>query len=168
MRLLGLIGHPARLHDSLRPHLLERHSAPTIALIGGVIAVLSSVLVSHFCIWVTGFQPSSWLFITTMMILCPALIAQPMIYFYAKALHEVARQRRALQEANTKLEAALGEVRELSGLLPICAWCDKVRDDEGYWNRVDAFLKKHTRAQITHSICPACRSQQFASLIPKN
>lgn len=104
--------------------------------------MLSLVLVSHFCIWVTGFQPSSWLFITTMMILCPALIAPPMIYFYAKALHEVARQRRALQEANTKLEAALGEVRELSGLLPICAWCDKVRDDEGYWNRVDAFLKK--------------------------
>ncbi len=133
-----------------------------------MLAVIGSVLVSHFCIWVTAFQPSSWLFITTMMILCPALIAPPMFYFYGSALHEVARQRKALRESNRKLEEALGEVRELRGLLPICAWCHNVRDDAGYWNRVDSFLEKHTRAQITHSICPACQSREFPGHLPKD
>jgi hypothetical protein len=103
-----------------------------------------------------------------MMILCPALIAPPMIYFYAKALHEVARQRKALLESNAKLEETLGEVRELRGLLPVCAWCHKVRDDEGYWNRVDSFLEKHTRAQVTHGICPACQSREFPAYVPKS
>lgn len=151
----------------MRPPLLERHSAPSIAVAGGGIAVVASVVVSYFCIWVTGFQPSNWPFIITVTILCPALIAPPMVYIYAKALHEVARQRKALLESNAKLEEALGEVRELRGLLPVCAWCHKVRDDEGYWNRVDSFLKKHTRAQITHSICPTCQSQEFPAHIPK-
>ena len=133
----------------------------TLAIAGGVIAVVASVLVSNFAIWITGFQPSNWLFITAMMILCPAVIAPPMFYYYGDALHEIARQRAALSESNTKLEQALGEVRELRGLLPVCAWCHKVRDDEGYWNRVDMFLEQHTRVQITHSICPDCQSREF-------
>lgn len=133
----------------------------TLAIAGGVFAVVASLLVSNFCIWITGFQPSSWLFITTMTVLCPAVIAPPMCYYYGSALHEIARQRKALRESHTTLEQALSEVRELRGLLPVCAWCHKVRDDEGYWNRVDSFLERHTRAQVTHSICPECQSREF-------
>lgn len=126
-------------------------------------AVVGSVVVSHAAIAITGFKPSSWPFITAMMILCPALIAPPMFYFYARAVQEIARQRGALAQANAELEKALGEVRELRGLLPVCAWCNKVRDDQGYWNRVDFFLERNTRAEVTHSICPDCQSRELTA-----
>ena len=47
-------------------------------------------------------------------------------------------------------------MKELSGLLPICAWCKKVRDDRSYWSSVDAYLTRHLDVQITHGICPEC------------
>lgn len=151
----------------MRPSLLERSSPFSTALTGGLLAVVGSVVVSHLCIWATGFQPSSWPFITTMMILCPAVIAPPMFYYYGSALHEIARQRRELGDAHARLEAAFREVRELRGLIPVCAWCHKVRDDEGYWNRVDSFLEQHTRVQVTHSICPDCQSREISAFTKK-
>ena len=59
-----------------------------------------------------------------------------------------------LRKVGMKLRQVLSEVKELSGLLPICAWCKKVRDDESYWSSVDAFLTRCLDARITHSICP--------------
>lgn len=65
---------------------------------------------------------------------------------------------------NAALETALGQVRTLSGLLPICAWCSRIRDDEGYWNRVDDYLTSHSDATITHSICAECAGLETAEL----
>lgn len=62
----------------------------------------------------------------------------------------------ALQEANAKLEQALSEVRTLSGLLPICASCKKIRDDQGYWQQLEVYLGRHSDAQFSHGICPEC------------
>jgi hypothetical protein len=70
-------------------------------------------------------------------------------------LFEIIRQRdRALRE----LQEALSQVRTLEGLLPICAWCKKIRDDqdEGRWMAVEQYVAKHTSAQFTHGICPSC------------
>lgn len=67
------------------------------------------------------------------------------------------RQASLIQE----LQHTLAEVRELKGMLPICAWCKKVRDDEGYWLQVDTYLHDHTKATLTHGICPECRAKQF-------
>jgi hypothetical protein len=55
-----------------------------------------------------------------------------------------------------KLQAALAEVRTLQGFLPICSYCKRIRDDENYWQAVDAYLAKHTNAQFSHGICPSC------------
>ena len=60
-----------------------------------------------------------------------------------------------------ELQQSLAEVRELKGLLPICAWCKKVRDDEGYWLHVDTYLSSHTKATLTHGICRECRVKEF-------
>lgn len=54
------------------------------------------------------------------------------------------------------LRRALVEVKRLSGLLPICAGCKKVRDDHGYWNEVEQYIAANSDAQFTHSLCPAC------------
>ena len=69
-------------------------------------------------------------------------------------------ERRAASEAQARLIRALEErieqVRTLTGLLPICAWCKSIRDDEGYWHEVDAYLAKRTAMEFTHGACPSC------------
>ena len=55
-----------------------------------------------------------------------------------------------------KLTQALAEVRSLEGLLPICAQCKKIRDDQGYWNHLESYLSAHTDATFTHGVCPDC------------
>jgi len=54
------------------------------------------------------------------------------------------------------LQTALRQIKTLSGLLPICAWCKKIRDDEGYWKMIDVYVSEHSDAQFTHGICPDC------------
>src|SRR5262245_12642123 len=54
------------------------------------------------------------------------------------------------------LEAALAHVKLLSGLLPICAGCKNIRDEEGYWHQVEAYIRDHSEADFSHSVCPRC------------
>lgn len=56
----------------------------------------------------------------------------------------------------TELQEALEHIRTLRGIVPICANCKKIRDDEGYWHRVEAYVSEHTEAQFSHGICPEC------------
>lgn len=63
------------------------------------------------------------------------------------------------QNSNTELKKALAEVKQLSGLLPICAWCKKIRNDDGYWQAVDTYLREHAKVEFTHGICPECSSK---------
>jgi hypothetical protein len=61
-----------------------------------------------------------------------------------------------------ELQSALKHVKLLSGLLPICSWCKKVRDDQGYWSAIEQYLKLHSEAEFTHGICPDCKEKYFA------
>lgn len=63
-----------------------------------------------------------------------------------------------------KLQTALSEVETLRGLLPICACCKKIRDDQGYWNHIEAYLRKHTNTEFTHTLCPECVKQYYPEL----
>ncbi len=63
-----------------------------------------------------------------------------------------------------ELKEALANVKRLSGLLPICAACKKVRDDQGYWSQVEVYIHEHSEAAFTHSICPDC----FTKLYPEH
>jgi PAS domain S-box-containing protein len=55
-----------------------------------------------------------------------------------------------------ELQAALAHVRTLRGLIPICAWCKKIRNDRGYWEQLELYLKNHSEAEFTHGMCPDC------------
>ena len=55
------------------------------------------------------------------------------------------------------LQKALEDVKLLSGLLPICMWCKKIRDDQGYWNAIEHYLGQHSEAEFAHGICPDCK-----------
>jgi hypothetical protein len=52
-------------------------------------------------------------------------------------------------------------VKQLSGLLPICATCKKIRDDGGYWNQLEQYISDHTDVGFSHGICPECMETQF-------
>ncbi|MDA8141405.1 MAG: hypothetical protein M0036_22410 [Desulfobacteraceae bacterium] len=61
-----------------------------------------------------------------------------------------------------ELKEALSKVKTLSGLLPICASCKKIRDDKGYWNQLESYITHHTDAAFTHGICPECTKKTLA------
>jgi hypothetical protein len=63
-----------------------------------------------------------------------------------------------------ELQAALTQVRALRGLIPICAWCKKIRNDHGYWEQLELYLKNHSEADFTHGMCPDCARKQTAAL----
>jgi DNA-binding response OmpR family regulator len=69
---------------------------------------------------------------------------------------ELQHKNNQLQEQNAQLHAALNNVKTLSGLLPICANCKKIRDDAGYWHQVESYIRTHTDATFSHGICPDC------------
>ena len=58
-----------------------------------------------------------------------------------------------------ELELALANVKLLQGLLPICCYCKRIRDDQNYWQQVDTYVSDHSEAQFTHGICPECRDK---------
>ncbi len=60
-----------------------------------------------------------------------------------------------------ELQEALGNVKTLGGMLPICANCKKIRDDKGYWDQVEKYISKHTDAKFTHGICPDCGTKML-------
>lgn len=62
-----------------------------------------------------------------------------------------------------KLKIALEEVKKLSGLLPICSSCKKIRDDKGYWNQIEEYIQKHSEATFTHSICSECSDKLYGN-----
>ena len=70
----------------------------------------------------------------------------------------------ALKEEHNKLLEALKEIKVLSGLLPICAACKKIRDDTGYWNQIESYINKHSEAEFSHSICPDCAKNLYPNL----
>jgi len=81
----------------------------------------------------------------------------------SQCMQALSRQAMALLESrrvSARLAAALEHVKTLHGLLPICAWCKRIRDDQGYWSQVEAYIHTHSDADFTHGICPECLERQ--------
>jgi PAS domain S-box-containing protein len=77
------------------------------------------------------------------------------------------REEEKKEKLIVELQNALAEIKTLRGILPICSYCKKIRDDGGYWNQVDAYIKKYTEAEFSHGICPKCAKKYFAELFEK-
>lgn len=65
-----------------------------------------------------------------------------------------------LRQSNADLRTALDNVHQLSSMLPLCAWCKNVRDDDGYWRRIEEYLSEH-QVNVTHGMCESCAAQHF-------
>lgn len=87
-----------------------------------------------------------------------SLVLVSLVLLYAR--YRLQRQSEARLRAQAEaLAEALARVQTLRGLLPICAWCKKIRDDNGYWTQVEAYVSTHSQAEFTHSICPSCSDE---------
>jgi hypothetical protein len=75
---------------------------------------------------------------------------------------KIAEERR--EAALRERERALEDVRILRGFLPICASCKKIRDDQGYWTQIEGYIRDHSEADFTNSICPECSKRLYPSL----
>ncbi len=73
-------------------------------------------------------------------------------------LHAIMQERSDLIE---ELQKTLGEVKELRGILPICSSCKRIRTDEGYWQNVDEYISRHTKAEFSHGICRDCAMRLY-------
>ncbi len=74
-------------------------------------------------------------------------------------VHDITERKKAEDERDkliNELKDALAKVKTLSGLIPICCYCQKIRDDKGYWNQVADYISKHSEAKFTHGFCPEC------------
>ena len=95
----------------------------------------------------------------------PVTDASGAITHFIAIKHDVTARREADAERERmlgELRAAADNIRTLSGLLPICSWCKKIRDDSGYWNLIEAYISKHTDTQFTHGVCPECFEKHYA------
>jgi PAS domain S-box-containing protein len=85
----------------------------------------------------------------------------------ARDITERKKLEKEREQLITNLQNALAEVKTLSGLLPICSSCKKIRDDKGYWGEVESYLMKHTDATFTHGLCPECTKKYFPEIYKK-
>lgn len=82
---------------------------------------------------------------------------------------EKERERLLIEQKRliTELNEALDKVKTLSGFIPICAACKKIRNDKGYWEQVEDYIREHSEAEFTHSMCPECAEKFYPELYKK-
>jgi len=85
------------------------------------------------------------------------------IYAIRRA-QELRKSQKILIDANTDLLGAMSEIKKLKGILPICASCKKIRDDKGYWQQVELYIRDHSDAEFSHGICPDCARELYPDI----
>ena len=86
---------------------------------------------------------------------------QKLIFCICRDITENKRNAKEREALIKKLQDALAEIKTLRGILPLCSYCNKIRDDKGYWEQVDIYIRKYSEADISHSICPECLKKHF-------
>jgi len=84
---------------------------------------------------------------------------------------DISRRKRIEAEREEligELQAALEKVKQLSGLLPICASCKNIRDDNGYWNQIESYIRDHSEADFSHGLCPDCAKRLYPEVFKSN
>lgn len=87
------------------------------------------------------------------------------VYTYRRSIAEmvgkISTQQEKLEKQNQDLIEAAKNIKQLSGLIPICSSCKKIRDDQGFWNQLELYIEEHSDANFTHGICPSCAEELF-------
>jgi PAS domain S-box-containing protein len=89
--------------------------------------------------------------------------------FIEGVIYDVSDRKKIEEEKGLviqELQKALSKVKQLSGFLPICSSCKKIRDDKGYWNQIESYIRDHSEANFSHSICPICAEKLYPEINP--
>jgi PAS domain S-box-containing protein len=89
------------------------------------------------------------------------------ILLSARSIAERKRSQQEREKLIQELQEAFAKIKVLSGFIPICASCKKIRDDQGYWNQLEAYIQSHTEAQFSHGICPDCATALYSDYLTK-
>jgi len=119
-----------------------------------LLIIVGSIFVAELAImlFIYAFPKMSWamespltntIFDATLLV----IILSPILYYFLF---------RPLIRLVNDLESAITKIETLSGLIPICSYCKKIRDDKGYWNKIETYISSHSKAEFTHGICPEC------------
>jgi K+-sensing histidine kinase KdpD len=130
-------------------------SSYLISILSLIIWFLSDIFSSHpyssvfFAIWNTAIRLLSFLIVA----------------YTTSKLRFLLTEERKLSK---NLKDALAQIKTLSGLIPICASCKKIRDDQGYWNRLETYIQDHSEAEFSHGICPDCMKKLYGDFLEKD
>lgn len=108
-----------------------------------------------------GWQLRPQVFMSSVIAVVIGLSFAMLTFILLRRSEEIQIKSRALEVSNRELQRSLEEVKRLSGLLPICSNCKKIRDDQGYWQQIEAYIREHSEAEFTHSICPECKQELY-------
>lgn len=86
---------------------------------------------------------------------------------YGVDITERKRQEQEKERLILELRKTIDDVKKLRGMLPICSWCKKIRNDEGYWQQIESYISLHAEVDFTHSICPDCMEDKYPDLFPE-
>jgi len=150
--------------------VLERDDAPKLAVLDWMMAGIDGVEVCRRVRKLERRDPTYMILLTARDLKenvaegldsgANEYIIKPFDYRELRARIRVAERvvslQRTLSERVDELEAALAQVRQLRGLLPICSYCKKIRDDRNYWQQVDSYLGEHSDVKFSHGCCPDC------------
>lgn len=92
------------------------------------------------------------------LVICQAILLQ-------RRLVALRHGKELLVRKNRELEEAMAEITQLKGILPICASCKKIRDDDGFWHQVETYLSSHSEAQFSHGLCPTCMEKLYGEYL---
>ncbi len=87
-----------------------------------------------------------------------------LLIFSIFRLIDITISNKILLRQTTKLRKALSEIKQLRGIIPICASCKKIKDDQGHWQRVEAYLHEHADAEFSHGFCPECLKKLYPEI----
>jgi hypothetical protein len=93
-----------------------------------------------------------------------ALVRLMAFLIVALAFWYIQTQLERAQHLNLALAVALATVKKLNGFLPICASCKNIRNDQGYWEQIEAYIRAHSEAEFTHSLCPECLNRLYPEI----
>ena len=143
--------------------LVRRLGVIGITVLITILSVLTSVIARAIIALVTGdgkLLPSQLLIAT----LIPFIIAPIMSIIFARLLKQIDESEQKNAQLVSELQKALAKAKTLSGLLPICASCKKIRDDAGYWHQVEVYIRDHTEVDFSHGLCPDCGDDLTAQI----
>ena len=86
---------------------------------------------------------------------------QKLVFCVCRDITERKRAQKEREKLIKELQEALKEIKTLRGILPICSFCKKIRNDKGYWEQVEVYIRKHSQADISHGICPECLKKHY-------